>query len=81
MSKKMDLEQVNDVMRLTYVKKLARKWSEIQGTKIEKFEDLCDDGQQEVVDMYNDFPLSEKREREIYGEKGSGARVRDNDKN
>ena len=55
----MNLEQVNDVMRLTYVKKLARKWSEIQGTKIEKFEDLCKDGQQEVVDMYNEFPVED----------------------
>jgi len=48
------------MLRLTYAKKIARKYSEIQGNKITNYDDLNEEGKKEVDELYDNHPLDEK---------------------
>ena len=60
-----DMCQVNDYMIVNYIHKITRKWEEIQGHKIEKWEDLSADAKKEIEDWYAAHPRDLESIRKI----------------
>ena len=44
-----NMSQAHSYMIDNYVHKIARKWGAKQGIKIEKYEDLCEEGRKEIM--------------------------------
>ena len=65
-----NMSQAHSYMIDNYVHKIARKWGEIQGCTIRKFDDLCDDGMQEIKDWYANYPTDIESIRKIIAKRG-----------
>ena len=61
----LDLLQIHDHMIINNVRKMARKWEDIQGHKITGFKDLCEEGKKEVREFYREFPRDLENIRRI----------------
>ena len=53
-----DLAQCNSMMRSTYTLKIAKKYSQIQGTEINSYQDLNQDGKNEYKELVREYPMN-----------------------
>jgi hypothetical protein len=55
-----DLGQCHEMMRLTYLNRIRKKYEEIQGVQIKSLNDFNEDGRYEVRKIYDEFPMDDE---------------------
>ena len=66
----LNMSQAHSYMIDNYIHKITRKWEQIQGCTIRKFDDLCEEGQKEINDWYANFPTDIESIRRIIAKRG-----------
>ena len=51
-----NMSQAHDYMIVNYIHKITKKWEEIQGHKINKYDELSSDAKKEIDDWYANYP-------------------------